>query len=84
MSCTIFFCTSGPAHTIIGNGQCTVVEGAPTAYDLKITISDDNLVALLTGKMNPATGLLLGKFKIEGDKSIGIKLKTLFDRDKLK
>jgi putative sterol carrier protein len=84
MNCVIHFVTSAPAYFIVKEGTCTLVEGEPTSADLTVIISDDNLVALLTGKMNPATGLILGKFKIKGNKGIGIKLKTMFDPAKLR
>lgn len=84
MDCVIHFVTSASAYFIVKEGVCTLVEGDPVSADLTVIISDDNLVALLTGKMNPATGLLLGKFKIKGNKGIGIKLKTMFDPAKLR
>jgi putative sterol carrier protein len=84
MNCIIHFVTSAPAYFIVKDGTCTLMEGDPANADLTVIITDDNLVALLKGRMNPATGLLLGKFKIKGNKGIGIKLKTMFDPAKLR
>lgn len=54
--------------------------GASTAdrdTDCTITISQDNLVKLLTGKLNPMTGVMMGKLKISGDMGTALKLGKL-------
>jgi len=84
VDCTIHFITSGPAYLVIKEGACTVSEGHPPRADLVVMISDENLVALLTGKMSPLTGLMTGKFKIEGSRALGARLKTFFNPAKLK
>lgn len=45
--------------------------------DCTITISRDNLVKLLTGKLNPMTGVMMGKLKISGDMATAMKLGKL-------
>ncbi|MDA7963753.1 SCP2 sterol-binding domain-containing protein [Ruegeria sp.] len=45
--------------------------------DCTIRISRDNLTKLLTGKLNPMTGLALGKLKVSGNVSVAMKLGQL-------
>lgn len=45
--------------------------------DCTIKISQDNLVKLLTGKLNPMTGVMMGKLKISGDMGVAMKLGKL-------
>ncbi len=41
--------------------------------DCTIRISEDNLVKLLTGKLNPMTGVMMGKLKVSGDMGVAMK-----------
>ncbi|NOD84649.1 SCP2 sterol-binding domain-containing protein [Ruegeria sp. HKCCD6119] len=45
--------------------------------DCTIRISQDNLIKLLTGKLNPMTGVALGKLKISGNMGVAMKLGQL-------
>ncbi len=45
--------------------------------DCTIRISRDNLTKLLTGKLNPMTGVALGKLKISGNMGVAMKLGQL-------
>ncbi len=45
--------------------------------DCTIRISEDNLVKLLTGKLNPMTGVMMGKLKVSGDMGVAMKLGQL-------
>ena len=45
--------------------------------DCTIRISQDNLVKLLTGKLNPMTGVMMGKLKVSGDMGVAMKLGQL-------
>ena len=45
--------------------------------DCTIRISQDNLVKLLSGKLNPMTGVALGKLKISGNMGVAMKLGQL-------
>ena len=37
----------------------------------------ENLVALMTGELEPATGFMTGKFKVSGDMSVALKLQRV-------
>ncbi|WP_171212119.1 SCP2 sterol-binding domain-containing protein [Ruegeria sp. HKCCA5426] len=45
--------------------------------DCTIRISQKNLTKLLTGKLNPMTGVALGKLKISGNMGVAMKLGQL-------
>lgn len=45
--------------------------------DCTIRISRENLVALMTGKLDPAMGFMTGKFKVSGDMGVALKLQRV-------
>lgn len=45
--------------------------------DCTIRISADNLAKLIAGKLNPMTGVMMGKLKVTGDVSVAMKLGQL-------
>jgi putative sterol carrier protein len=45
--------------------------------DCTIAITHENLVALMTGELEPATGFMMGKFKVSGDMSVAMKLQRV-------
>lgn len=45
--------------------------------DCTIRISEENLAKLLTGKLNPMTGIAMGKLKISGNMGVAMSLGRL-------
>lgn len=45
--------------------------------DCTIKLTQDNLIKLLTGKLNPMTGVMMGKLKISGNPAVAMKLGQL-------
>jgi len=45
--------------------------------DCTVAITHANLVALLTGELEPTTGFMMGKFKVSGDMSVALKLQRV-------
>ena len=45
--------------------------------DCTIRISADNLAKLIAGKLNPMTGVMMGKLKVSGDATVAMKLGQL-------
>ena len=45
--------------------------------DCTVGITLANLAALLTGELEPATGFMMGKFKVSGDMSVAMKLQRV-------
>ncbi|WP_122074469.1 SCP2 sterol-binding domain-containing protein [Pseudophaeobacter sp. EL27] len=62
-------------------GVIVLAEGAASTTnrdtDCTITLSQDNLVKLLKGKLNPMTGVMTGKLKISGDMTTAMRLGKL-------
>ena len=63
------------------DGVIVLADGAASTddqdTDCTIRISQDNLVKLLTGKLNPMTGVMMGKLKVSGDMGVAMKLGKL-------
>ena len=59
---------------VLNNGSATTED---QETDCTIAISLDNLVKLLTGKLNPMTGVMMGKLKVSGDMGVAMKLGKL-------
>lgn len=62
-------------------GVIVLADGAAVTRDrdtdCTIKISQSNLEKLLTGKLNPMTGVMMGKLKVSGDMSVAMKLGKL-------
>ncbi|KAL4235600.1 sterol carrier protein 2 [Mactra antiquata] len=59
------------------NGNGSVKFGGPAKGDVTIIMTDQNLVDLLQGKLNPQTAFFHGKLKIKGNTGLAMKLKDL-------
>jgi len=63
------------------DGVIVLADGAASTDDREadctIKITQDNLVKLLTGKLNPMTGVMMGKLKVSGDMGVAMKLGKL-------
>lgn len=63
------------------DGVVVLAEGTADTQDREtdctIAISQENLIKLLTGKLNPMTGIMMGKLKVSGDISTAMKLGKL-------
>jgi len=57
--------TNGAASTTDQDTDCT------------IRLSTENLTKLLTGKLNPMTGVMMGKLKLSGNAGVAMKLGSL-------
>ncbi len=61
----------------ITNGQARIEE-SDAAADCTVRASRETFEKIVRGKQNPATAVMLGKLKIEGDMTLALKLKQLF------
>lgn len=63
------------------DGVIVLAEGSASTEDrdtdCTLTLSQDNLVKLLAGKLNPMTGLMMGKLKVSGNPAVAMKLSQL-------
>lgn len=61
---------------VLANNQAT---NEDQTTDCTIRVSQENLVKLLTGKLNPMTGVMTGKLKVSGDMTVAMKLGQLLN-----
>lgn len=59
---------------VLADNRATTVD---RETDCTIRLSLENLKALLTGKLNPMTGVMMGKLKISGNPAVAMKLGSL-------
>ena len=69
----------GDAHLFIdGTGDSNIVSSENKAADCTIQISMEDFESLVTGHLDPMTGVMNGKIKISGDMGVAMKLGGLF------
>ncbi|KAG8132417.1 putative Non-specific lipid-transfer protein [Naja naja] len=61
----------------VKNGKGCVDNNSDKKADCTIAIGDDDLLQLMTGKMNPQTAFFQGKLKISGNMGMAMKLQNL-------
>lgn len=61
----------------VKNGNGAVKFGVKDKADTTITMSDEDLMNLMTGKLNPQTAFFQGKLKIAGNMGLAMKLKKI-------
>lgn len=61
----------------VKNGKGCVHNDTAKKADCTISMSDVDLLALMTGKMNPQTAFFQGKLKITGNMGLAMKLQNL-------
>ncbi|KFP20787.1 hypothetical protein Z169_15152, partial [Egretta garzetta] len=61
----------------VKNGKGSVAINSDQKADCTITMADTDLLALMTGKMNPQTAFFQGKLKVSGNMGMAMKLQNL-------
>lgn len=74
---------SDPTYQVLHDGQLTVHDGRAENPDLTVVISDENLVKLFRGELNPMSAFMTGKLKVNGDVVLAQRLVGLVEREKL-
>lgn len=74
---------SEPTYQVLREGELTVHDGRAENPDLTVAISDENLVSLFRGELNPMTAFMSGKLKVKGDMGLAQRLVGLVDREKV-
>ena len=72
-----FDCGSDGVAYIDGVSVPNRVHNDDLDADCTIAITLDNLAALLTGELDPATGFMMGRFKVAGDMAVAMKLQRV-------
>ncbi|XP_036112770.1 non-specific lipid-transfer protein isoform X1 [Molossus molossus] len=61
----------------VKNGKGSVLPNSDKKADCTITMADSDLMALMTGKMNPQSAFFQGKLKVTGNMGLAMKLQSL-------
>jgi putative sterol carrier protein len=72
-----FDCGADGVVVIDGKSVPNSVSNENRAADCTVSITRENLEALLTGQLDPITGFMTGKFTVAGDMSIAMKLQRV-------
>ncbi len=72
-----FDCGDDGQVLIDGVSSPNTVSNDSRDADCTVVITLENLNNLLTGKLDPVTGFMGGKFKVSGDMSIAMKLQRV-------
>ncbi|WP_371417304.1 SCP2 sterol-binding domain-containing protein [Noviherbaspirillum sp. UKPF54] len=83
MQTTIQYKISNPMYLVIEDGKCSAHEGEAPSPDLALTMTDDNLMAMLKGELNGISAFMSGKLKVEGDMMLAQRMQGMFDTSKL-
>jgi putative sterol carrier protein len=62
---------------IDGRAVPNTVDNTDREADCTVAITLENLAALLSGELEPASGFMMGRFKVSGDMSVALKLQRV-------
>lgn len=77
------FETSEPVHCVMDAAGLMVFEGRADRADVTVKVSDDNLLKLFRGEINPMVAMMTGKVKVSGNLALAQRLIQAVDREKL-
>jgi putative sterol carrier protein len=72
-----FDCGADGLAFIDGKSVPNSVDNNDREADCTIEITLENLAALLSGELEPATGFMMGRFKVSGDMAVAMKLQRV-------
>ena len=68
----------GSWHATIKDGKCAVGPGAATSPNLTLTISGQDWLDMLAGKVSGQMAFMSGKLKLKGDMGLAMKIGGMF------
>ncbi len=72
-----FDCGADGIVHIDGRSAPNTVSNDNVETDCTVGITLENLTALLSGELEPATGFMMGKLKVSGDMSVAMRLQRV-------
>lgn len=72
-----FDCGADGVVVIDGKTVPNSVSNQDVETDCTVGITLENLSAMLSGELDPATGFMMGKLKVTGDMSVAMKLQRV-------
>ena len=77
------YAISEPVYHVLENGVLSAHDGQAEAPDVTIRVSDDNLIRLMKGELNPMSAFMTGKLKIDGNVMLAQRLVSRVDRERI-
>ena len=68
----------GKWHVIINNDTCQVNEGAAASPSITISMTAQDYLDMLSGKLNGQMAFMTGKLRIAGDMGLALRMQSLF------
>ena len=68
----------GTWHAVIKDGACSVTSGAAANPNLTLTMSSQDWLDMIAGKLSGQTAFMGGKLKLKGDMGLAMKVGGLF------
>ena len=68
----------GKWHVIINNDSCQVKEGAAASPSITISMTAQDYLDMLSGKLNGQMAFMTGKLRIAGDMGLALRMQSLF------
>ncbi len=72
-----FHCGDDGVVVIDGRAVPNTVDNTDRDTDCTVRITRENLVAMMSGDLDPVAGFMTGKFRVEGDMSVALKLQRV-------
>lgn len=72
-----FDCGADGVIVIDGRSVPNTVTNENRDADCTVSITRENLEAMITGQLDPITGFMTGKFNVAGDMSVAMKLQRV-------
>ncbi|HEY2483752.1 MAG TPA: SCP2 sterol-binding domain-containing protein [Candidatus Binataceae bacterium] len=68
----------GKWHVIINNDSCEVKEGPAASPSITISMTAQDYLDMLSGKLNGQMAFMTGKLRIAGDMGLALRMQSLF------
>jgi putative sterol carrier protein len=68
----------GTWHAVIKDGACTVTPGPATTPNLTLTVSSQDWLDMVGGKLSGQMAFMSGKLKLKGDMGLAMRIGSLF------
>jgi putative sterol carrier protein len=70
----------GKWHVIIKDQTCEVKEGAAASPNITISMTAQDYLDMLSGKLNGQMAFMSGKLRIAGDMGLALRMQSLFQQ----
>ncbi len=71
--------TQGGQYSVqVGDGACTVQQGMHPDPHVTISMTGEDCLKLLNGKLNVPASVMTGRLRVSGDMGLALQLKSLF------